>query len=115
MIWVNIDSPSLAYINKGGTNNYLQVDIGESVNAQGAKVTVVTPEGTLTEWLVTGEGLASDQTALLHFGLGTTQKVNKITVNYSNDTIYEINNPKINSVINVMEDIEKSKISNETN
>ena len=115
MIWVNIDSPSLAYINKGGANNYLQVDIGESVNAQGAKVTVVTPEGTLTEWLVTGEGLASDQTALLHFGLGTTQKVNKITVNYSNDTIYEINNPKINSVINVMEDIEKSKISNETN
>ena len=115
MIWVNIDSPSLAYINKGGTNNYLQVDIGESVNAQGAKVTVVTPEGTLTEWLVTGEGLASDQTALLHFGLGTTQKVNKITVNYSNDTIYEINNPKINSVINVMEEIEKNKISNETN
>lgn len=115
MIWVNIDSPSLAYINKGGTNNYLQVDIGESVNAQGAKVTVVTPEGTLTEWLVTGEGLASDQTALLHFGLGTTQKVNKITVNYSNDSIYEVNNPKINSVINVMEEIEKNKISNETN
>ena len=115
MIWVNIDSPSLAYINKGGTNNYLQVDIGESVNAQGAKVTVVTPERTLTEWLVTGEGLASDQTALLHFGLGTTQKVNKITVNYSNDSIYEVNNPKINSVINVMEEIEKNKISNETN
>ena len=115
MIWVNIDSPSLAYINKGGANNYLQVDIGESVNAQGAKVTVVTPEGTLTEWLVTGEGLASDQTALLHFGLGTTQKVNKITVNYSNDSIYEVNNPKINSVINVMEEIEKNKISNETN
>lgn len=115
MIWVNIDSPSLAYINKGGANNYLQVDIGESVNAQGAKVTVVTPEGTLTEWLVTGEGLASDQTALLHFGLGTTQKVNKIKVNYSNDSIYEVNNPKINSVINVMEEIEKNKISNETN
>jgi len=80
MIWVNIDTPSLAYINKGGDNNYLQVDLGESVVVQGAKVTVTTPSKTLTEWLVTGEGLASDQTALLQFGLGNDTVVSKVTV-----------------------------------
>ncbi|WP_430410448.1 CRTAC1 family protein [Kordia sp.] len=107
MIWVNIDTPSLAYINKGGSNNYLQIDLGESVNAQGAKVTVTTPTKTLTEWLVTGEGLASDQTALLQFGLGTETTVSSIKVWLANDTEISINNPKINSIINLKSAVEK--------
>jgi len=99
MVWVNIDTSSLAYINKGGANNYVQVDIGESVNAQGAKVTVTTPTRTLTEWLVTGEGLASDQTALLQFGLGKESTVLNIKVNLSDDKELSIDNPKTNSVV----------------
>ncbi|SFC06452.1 Repeat domain-containing protein [Algibacter lectus] len=101
MIWVNIDSPSLAYINKGGTNNYLQVDLGESVNAQGAKVTVTTPTRTLTDWLVSGEGLASDQTALLQFGLGKESTVLNIKVLLADNREISIDNPKINSVIDL--------------
>ena len=101
MIWVNIDTPALAYINKGGANNYLQVDLGETVNAQGAKVTVTTPTRTLTEWLVTGEGLASDQTALLQFGLGEESTVSNIKVWLSNDKEISIDNPKINTVIDL--------------
>ena len=101
MIWVNIDSPSLAYINKGGTNNYLQVDLGESANAQGAKITVTTATKTLTEWVVTGEGLASDQTALVQFGLGKETAISKLTVRLANDKIISIDNPKINSIIDL--------------
>ena len=101
MIWVNIDSPSLAYINKGGTNNYLQVDLGESVNAQGAKVTVTTPTKTLTDWLVSGEVLASDQTALLQFGLGKESTVLNIKVLLADNREISIDNPKINSVIDL--------------
>ena len=111
MLWVNIDSPSLAYINAGGTNNYIQVDLGESVNVQGAKVTVTTPTKTLTEWLVTGEGLASDQTALLHFGLGKESAVSSIKVQLANDKIVTIDNPKINRVINLKAEVEKHKTS----
>ena len=103
MIWVNIDTPALAYINKGGTNNYIQVDLGESVNVQGAKVTITTATKTLTEWLVTGEGLASDQTALLQFGLGKETAVSKLTVHLANDKEITIDNPKVNSVINLKE------------
>ncbi len=101
MIWVNIDSPSLAYINKGGTNNYLQVDLGESANAQGAKITVTTATKTLTEWVVTGEGLASDQTALVQFGLGKETAISKLTVRLANDKIISVDNPKINSIIDL--------------
>ncbi|MEP0675698.1 MAG: CRTAC1 family protein [Nonlabens ulvanivorans] len=114
MIWVNIDSPSLAYINKGGTNNYLQVDLGESVNAQGAKITITTSTKTLTEWLVTGEGLASDQTALVHFGLGKESRILNLKVILSNDQEISIDNPKVNSMINLRSEIDKEvKISRE--
>jgi len=114
MIWVNIDTPSLAYINKGGTNNYLQVDLGESVNVQGAKVTVTTPTRTLTEWLVTGEGLASDQTALLQFGLGKESTVSSIKVQLANDKVISIENPKINGIIDLKAEVEKQNATLET-
>tara|TARA_R110001606_G_scaffold50320_1_gene126158 strand:- start:3577 stop:5229 length:1653 start_codon:yes stop_codon:yes gene_type:complete len=107
MIWVNIDTPSLAYINKGGTNNFLQVDLGESVNVQGAKVTVTTPTKTLTEWLVSGEGLASDQTALLQFGLGKETSVSNIKVWLANNKEISIDNPNINSIIDLKAEVEK--------
>jgi hypothetical protein len=109
MIWVNIDTPSLAYINKGGSNNYLQVDLGESVQVQGAKVTVTTPTKTLTEWLVSGEGLASDQTALLQFGLGEDTKVTNITIWLTNDTEISIDNPEINSILDLKSELVKQE------
>ncbi|WP_271855112.1 CRTAC1 family protein [Patiriisocius marinus] len=101
MIWVNIDSPALAYLNTGGTNNYLQVDLGESVSVQGAKITITTPTKKLTEWLVTGEGLASDQTALVQFGLGKETTILNLKVRLSNDKVISVDNPKINSVIDL--------------
>jgi len=107
MIWVNINTPSLAYINKGGDNNYLQVDLGESVNVQGAKVTVTTATKTLTEWLVTGEGLASDQTALLQFGLGKETAVLSIKVVLANNQIINVQNPEINTIINLKTEVKK--------
>jgi len=107
MIWVNINTPSLAYINKGGDNNYLQVDLGESVNVQGAKVTVTTATKSLTEWLVTGEGLASDQTALLQFGLGKETAVLSIKVVLANNQIINVQNPEINTIINLKTEVKK--------
>ncbi len=114
MIWVNIDTPSLAYINKGGDNNYLQINLGESVNTQGAKVTVTTPTKTLTEWLVTGEGLASDQTALLQFGLGKETSVSNIKVKLANDKEISVDNPEINKIIDLKTEVEKQNTTLET-
>ena len=104
LIWTNIDGPSNAFINKGNSNNFVQVDLADEAEAMGARVTVVTPNRTLTDWLVTGEGLASDQTALIHFGLGTTETIDKITVTYTNGKIDQINAPKINSIIDVIKE-----------
>ncbi len=110
MIWTNIDTPSMAYINQGGTNNYLQVDLGDDAESQGAKVMVETSTKKLTDWLVSGEGLASDQTALLNFGLGTETSINKITVNYANGSVFELEKPAINSVIDIKKERELQKV-----
>jgi len=111
MIWTNIDSPSLAYINKGGKNNFIQIDLEDTAETIGAKVTVSTATKTLTEWLVTGEGLASDQTALLHFGLGQDTAVQKVQVLYPNGKIDEMNNPKINTILNIKSEREKQQVN----
>lgn len=101
LIWTNINTPSLAYINKGGELNYIQLDLGESYATQGISVTVKTPTKKLTEYLVTGEGLASDQTSLLHFGLGNETKVLEISLCLSNGKEISVSNPKINSIVNL--------------
>ena len=115
MVWVNIDTPSLAYINKGGNNNFIQIDLEDNAEAQGAKVTVETATRKLTEWLVTGEGLASDQTALLHFGLGQDTEVRKVSVQYSNGRIVEIDTPTINSIVNVKSERGKQQLRDSLN
>jgi hypothetical protein len=119
MIWVNIDSPSLAYINKGGTNNFIQIDLEDNAQAIGAKVTVETNKRKLTEWLVTGEGLASDQTALLHFGLDKDTEVKSVLVEYTNGKTDYIKAPKINSIVNVkaerMKQVAQDSIINNKN
>ena len=106
LIWTNIDGPAFAYLNEGGSNNHIQINLVENAATMGAKVTVETPTKKLTDWLVTGEGLASDQTALLNFGLGDETTVNKITIQYSNGKVEELLNPKVNTIV----DVQKEKL-----
>ena len=105
MIWTNIDTPSLAYINNGGDNNFLQVDLGDNAKSQGATIQIETNKRTLTEYLVSGEGLASDQTALIHFGLGKDSQVKSIKIKYADGDVCQLKNVKINSIINIEKEI----------
>lgn len=99
MIWTNIDSPSLAYINKGGDRNFLKVAIGDNAKSQGAIVQIVTETRTLTEYQVSGEGLASDQTAMIHFGLGKDTSVKSLQIKYADGDVLSMQNVKINTTI----------------
>ena len=109
LIWVNINTPTLAYINNGGENNYLEVDLGDGADAQGAVVTVETPTKKLTNYLVNGEGLASDQTALVHFGLGSEKVISKIKIVFANNQTAEFENPSINSLFKVKDELKKAE------
>ncbi|MEA1786732.1 CRTAC1 family protein [Arenibacter sp. GZD96] len=101
LIWTNISGSPLAYLNNGNGNNSVQVKLKDNAEGIGCKVTVETPSFTLTDWVITGEGLVSDQTKLLHFGLGQEQEISKITITYMNGNTEIILNPKVNSVVDV--------------
>ena len=100
MIWTNINTPSLAYINKGGDNNFLKVDLGDNAKSQGATVQIKTNTRTLTDYQVSGEGLASDQTAIVHFGLGKDSEVTSLQIRYADGDVLNLQDLKINSIVN---------------
>jgi len=100
MIWTNINTPSLAYINKGGSNNFLKVDLGDNAKSQGATVQIKTNTRTLTDYQVSGEGLASDQTAIVHFGLGKESSVKSLQIKYADGDVLNLQDIKINSTVN---------------
>lgn len=101
MIWTNIDSPSLAYINNGGNRNYLKVDIGDANYAQGARVIVKTAKQAYTNYIVSGEGLVSDQTAIVHFGIDDAKTIDNVTVVFSDGKEVIVNNPTINTTLKI--------------
>ena len=102
MVRVNLAGEAIAFINDGGDNHYLKVRIPDTPASMGAKVSVTTGDGrTLTDWMVTGEGLVSDQTHVLTFGLGTDEVCPRIDITYMDGRTQTIENPTIDSLIEV--------------
>ncbi|GAB4232356.1 MAG: hypothetical protein Tsb0034_05100 [Ekhidna sp.] len=101
-VWVNINTPSNAYLNRGGNRNYLKVKLPKNAANIGSQVSVHLPSGRmLTDYLVTGEGLASDQTGILHFGLGNEEMIERVKIFYPNGKSYQVENPEINTVLEI--------------
>jgi hypothetical protein len=97
LVWVNIASPTKIFMNNGGENNYIQLRFAENAKNIGAKIIVTTSSGqTLTEDYIIGEGLVSDQTACVHFGLGKDQ-IKSIQVKYLNGETQNLEDFKINT------------------
>lgn len=102
MVRVNLDGPSVAYINNGGDNHYLKVRLPDTAESMGAKVSVTLADGTtLTDWLVTGEGLVCDQTHVLTFGLGSSDECPRIDIAYMDGRTQTIETPVVDSLIEV--------------
>lgn len=100
MIWTNINTPSLAYLNTGNSSNYLKVNLPKNAKTIGAVITITLQNGNkLTEHLITGEGLASDQSNTIHFGLGENSKIITLRIKLLDGTEKTIENPTINQTI----------------
>lgn len=85
MIRVNLAGPSYAYINSGGSNNYLKVQLPETAESIGAIVEIAYEDGSKRiQQFTSGEGLASDQSHEMIFGLGDKASVSEITATLVN-------------------------------
>jgi len=92
-IRVNISGVSKAFISKNRVNDFLRIKLPSVAETFGAKVSVqLSGGGVLTDWLVSGEGLCSDQEHTLSFGLGKGSDVKKVTVKLASGVSKEFQN-----------------------
>lgn len=84
LVHVNIASKPKAFISRGGSNNYVKVKLPDTVESIGAVVTVTSASGKKqSRPFILGEGLCSDQSHTLIFGLADDKAV-AIDVSYLN-------------------------------
>lgn len=103
LLHINLDGPVKAFINQGGDANYVKVKLPDNVASIGATITVTTRNGkTYTAPYISGEGLMSDQSHVVVFGLGDQDSLRDITVRYLSGDEKIIENPKVNSTIEVL-------------
>ena len=70
IVHVNLGGRSVAFLNKAGKGNSLKVKLPNTVAFSGAKVTVMDSGGrNQSKWLVHGEGMSSESSPVLIFGL----------------------------------------------
>ena len=82
IVHINIAGRPKGFINAGGSANYLKVKLPDTVNSIAAKVAVTRSDGkVLYRDYVSGEGLCSDQSHILIFGLAE-HSATEVSVQY---------------------------------
>ncbi len=99
LVFANLSGESKAHINEGGDANYIAFRFPETSKYIGSKVTVTKNDGSiLSDVYVIGEGLVSDQTSTLTFGLGSDSTIKSVDINLPSGTKESLTNFKVNQV-----------------
>ncbi len=100
MIYANLDGKIRAYLNEGGDMSFIGFRFAENARHAGSTVKLTLDDGSiLSDVYVIGEGLASDQTSTLTFGLGGIgRKAVSAEISYPGGETKLISNPAINKV-----------------
>jgi len=104
VIWVNMEGPAIAYLNKNKLkNNYLVVVLPETGEFINATVVLETSQGQQTRQVIQGGlGFGSDTSNIINFGLTKDDRPTKLTINTIYGKRYCVKDPKINSVVKLI-------------
>ena len=100
IIWINMNGPVNTYLNKNNTN-YIIVNLPSNAHFLNAKLVLNTGSKKIYKENIHG-GLGfggDDNDNNILFGLGKLNKIKDITIYATNDKIYTIKNPRVNSII----------------
>lgn len=107
LVQVNLDGPSMAYINLGGNAKYLKVNLSDAASALGAQVSLQLDTGRrYTRQLIAGQGLAADQTHIVTFGLGQQAGVSRLQVRLPTGNILTVDEPVLNSTLDLRAELQ---------
>lgn len=99
LVYSNLNGRVKAFMNSGGSHQFIAFRFPENADYSGSHI-ILTINGnqTLSDVYVTGEGLGSDQTATVTFGLGMTSVPTKAVINLPNGEQITMENPVANTV-----------------
>ncbi|MGB8221622.1 MAG: CRTAC1 family protein [Polyangiales bacterium] len=101
LVWINMDGPVRAFLNTS-TGNYVTVVVPDTVAALGTRVRIKTENGeSYTRDVIAGEGMLTDQTPELTFGLGKLDQVLSVTISRPNGETEVILAPPINQKLSI--------------
>ena len=98
----NLNGKVRVFMNDGGQRNWLKVRLDDSVRSIGARLALTLSDGrTYHNQFYTSEGLGSDQTADLFFGLGDAIRLSELTVRFQDGEVITVSSPEVNTLIDL--------------
>lgn len=102
LVRANLQWKSVVQMSSGINNNYLKLKLPNTTDSLWAVAKLTLPSGkVLTKYFVTSEGLCSDSTHILYFGLGKEQSVTDLSITYLSGERVTIEELEINSIIEI--------------
>jgi len=102
IVYLNLDGPVKAYLNDGGSNHYLVVEMPDTASALGAEITVKTSDGKiLSQQFISSTGLLSDQSSNLFFGLASSKKIEYVQIDWLSGDQSVFEEPEIDSYLEI--------------
>ena len=109
------DWQMLSYRNVGPVGHWLELDlVGTSGNRQaiGARVTIATPDGQQTQTVGASEGAYLSQGHYrLYFGLGSKNKVDKITIHWPDGQVQQLHDIQADQLLKISRENERQATS----
>lgn len=110
VVWFNNGSISNIIANAIGggtpTNNFFNLNLEGTIsnhNAIGTRAKVYGPWGVQLREVRAGESYGTNNSAMLHFGLGTATAIDSVVINWTSGITQTIVNPSINQFLTVKE------------
>lgn len=100
VVWANVQGPATAYLNVPADRHWLKVRLADTPASINAVVRVNVADGaTYTGQYVPSQGLCSDQTHELFFGLGHIEEVTSVSVVYLDGTEDTMAGPEVDTSV----------------
>lgn len=101
IVRVNLDGASRAFLSRAGKNGFVKIILPDTVRSLGALVEVVSGDTKLTQQFTSGEGLASDQSHEMIFGLGAAKNIDSVTIYFADGTKQNVSPPAVGATLRI--------------
>jgi len=114
--FLDVYTSGTARMNQGNENNWLKIatiGVVSNSNGIGARITVVTPSGTFTREVRSGDGFRYMSSMMVHVGLGEETEITSVTINWPSGIVDVLDEVDINTSLVVTEGLSTGMVEEE--